>query len=47
MHGISWALVQRMLIDAPRIATEGEEQTLHVEADTPEDFVNAINSMIN
>lgn len=46
MHGISWSLVQRMLIDAPRIDTDGES-TIEIESDNPDDFVNAINNMIN
>lgn len=47
MHGIAWSLVQRMLIDAPRIADDDETETISVDNDNPEDFVNAINNMIN
>lgn len=46
MHGISWSLVQRMLIDAPRLE-DGESVEQVDAADNPDDFVNAINNMIN
>ncbi len=47
MHGIPWSLVQRMLIDAPRLETTDGETSIQVESDNPDDFVNAINNMIN
>jgi hypothetical protein len=47
MHGIPWSLVQRMLIDAPRLETTDGETNIQVESDNPDDFVNAINNMIN
>ena len=50
MHGIPWGAVQRMLIDAPRYEADanGEGITEQYDArDNPEDFINAINNMIN
>jgi hypothetical protein len=46
MHGISWSLVQRMLIDAPRLE-DGDSVEQIDAADNPDDFVKAINNMIN
>lgn len=50
LHGIPWGTVQRMLIDAPRYDTEGSGDGITEQydaRDNPEDFIAAINRMIN
>ena len=49
LHGIPWATVQRMVVDAPSVETDGEggndPEPVAITADNAQDILNAINNL--
>ncbi len=46
-HGVSWPIVQRMMIDAPGVEyTDGEVEEITLTADNSADIMNYVNSLI-
>ena len=47
MHGIPWAVVERMMIDAPSYDMDSkDEEIIQLTTENGEDIMNYVNSMI-
>lgn len=47
LHGIPWAIVQRMMVDAPSFdASAGKDDTVSLTADNNQQIMNFVNSMM-
>lgn len=48
MHGIPWAVVERMMVDAPSYDIDGgkDDEVIQLTSDNSEDIMNYVNSLM-
>jgi len=47
MHGIPWAVVERMMVDAPSYDIDGkDDEVIQLTSENSEDIMNYVNSLM-